>query len=292
MSQIKNLGFNIGEDFFLVYSPEREDPGNKKFTTATIPKVIGGITTNCRDMGIELYSKVIKTLVPVSSTRAAEITKLLENIHRAVNIGLVNELKILSDKMGIDLYEVIDAASTKPFGFTAYYPGPGLGGHCIPIDPFYLTWKAREYGMNTKFIELAGEINASMPKYVLEKIFNALNERSQSIKNSKILVLGLSYKKNIDDIRESPSLEIIDLLIKKGAIVKYSDPFIPKMPKVRMYNLQIESIEINENILNSFDCVLLLTDHDIFPYEMIRKNSRLIIDTRGRFTSSKNIIKA
>ena len=292
MSQIKNLGFNIGEDFFLVYSPEREDPGNKKFTTATIPKVIGGITTNCRDMGIELYSKVIKTLVPVSSTRAAEITKLLENIHRAVNIGLVNELKILSDKMGIDLYEVIDAASTKPFGFTAYYPGPGLGGHCIPIDPFYLTWKAREYGMNTKFIELAGEINASMPKYVLEKIFNALNERTQSIKNSKILVLGLSYKKNIDDIRESPSLEIIDLLIKKGAIVKYSDPFIPKMPKVRMYNLQIESIEINENILNSFDCVLLLTDHDIFPYEMIRKNSRLIIDTRGRFTSSKNIIKA
>jgi len=292
MSQIKNLGFNIGEDFFLVYSPEREDPGNKKYTTASIPKVIGGITTNCRDMGIELYSKVIKTLVPVSSTRAAETTKLLENIHRAVNIGLVNELKILSDKMGIDLYEVIDAASTKPFGFTAYYPGPGLGGHCIPIDPFYLTWKAREYGMNTKFIELAGEINASMPKYVLEKIFNALNERSKSIKNSKILVLGLSYKKNIDDIRESPSLEIIDLLLKKGAIVKYNDPFIPKMPKVRMYNLQIDSIEINKNILNSFDCVLLLTDHDIFPYEMIRKNSRLIIDTRGRFKSSENIIKA
>ncbi len=292
MSQIKNLGFKIGEDFFLVYSPEREDPGNKKYTTASIPKVIGGITTNCRDMGIELYSKVIKTLVPVSSTRAAETTKLLENIHRAVNIGLVNELKILSDKMGIDLYEVIDAASTKPFGFTAYYPGPGLGGHCIPIDPFYLTWKAREYGMNTKFIELAGEINASMPKYVLEKVFNALNERSQSIKNSKILVLGLSYKKNIDDIRESPSLEIIDLLLKKGAIVKYNDPFIPKMPKVRMYNLQIDSIEINENILNSFDCVLLLTDHDIFPYEMIRNNSRLIIDTRGRFTCSKNIIKA
>lgn len=292
MTQIKNLGFNIGEDFFLVYSPEREDPGNKKYTTASIPKVIGGITTNCRDMGIELYSKVIKTLVPVSSTRAAETTKLLENIHRAVNIGLVNELKILSDKMGIDFYEVIDAASTKPFGFTAYYPGPGLGGHCIPIDPFYLTWKAREYGMNTKFIELAGEINASMPKYVLEKIFNALNERSQSIKNSKILVLGLSYKKNIDDIRESPSLEIIDLLLKKGAIVKYNDPFIPIMPKVRMYNLQIDSIEINENILNSFDCVLLLTDHDNFPYEMIRKNSRLIIDTRGRFKSSKNIIKA
>ncbi len=292
MSQIKNLGFEIGTDFFLVYSPEREDPGNKNYTTSSIPKVIGGITTNCKEMGIELYSKVIKTLVPVSSTRAAETTKLLENIHRAVNIGLVNELKILSDKMDINIYEVIDAAATKPFGFTAYYPGPGLGGHCIPIDPFYLTWKAREYGMNTKFIELAGEINASMPKYVVEKTFYALNERSKSIKDSNILVLGLSYKKNIDDIRESPSLEIIDILLKKGAIVKYNDPFIPKMPKVRKYSLQIESIEITEDVLSSFDCVLLLTDHDNFPYEILRKNSKLIIDTRGRFKSSENIIKA
>jgi len=292
MSQIKTLGFEIGTDFFLVYSPEREDPGNKNYTTSSIPKVIGGITTNCKEMGIELYSKVIKTLVPVSSTRAAETTKLLENIHRAVNIGLVNELKILSDKMGINIYEVIDAAATKPFGFTAYYPGPGLGGHCIPIDPFYLTWKAREYGMNTKFIELAGEINASMPKYVVEKTFYALNERSKSIKDSNILVLGLSYKKNIDDIRESPSLEIIDILLRKGAIVKYNDPFIPKMPKVRKYNLQVESIEITEDVLSSFDCVLLLTDHDNFPYETLRKNSKLIIDTRGRFKSSENIIKA
>ena len=213
---IESLGFEIGQDFFLIYSPEREDPGNKKYSTASIPKIIGGITPICREIGIELYSKIIEKLVPVSSTRAAEITKLLENIHRAVNIGLMNELKILSDKMDIDLYEIIDAASTKPFGFTPYYPGPGLGGHCIPIDPFYLTWKAREYGMNTKFIELAGEINASMPQYVIEKIFNLLNERSKSIKNSKILVLGLSYKKNIDDIRESPSLEIIYNLLKRG----------------------------------------------------------------------------
>ena len=292
MSQLRNLGFDIGKDFFLVYSPEREDPGNKEYTTASIPKVIGGITLNCKEMGIELYSKIIQKLVPVSSTRAAETTKLLENIHRAVNIGLVNELKILSDKMNIDLYEVINAASTKPFGFTPYYPGPGLGGHCIPIDPFYLTWKAREYGMNTKFIELAGEINASMPKYVVEKIFNALNDVSKAIKDSKILVLGLSYKKNIDDIRESPSLEIIDHLLKKGASIKYNDPYIPQIPKVRKYNLQIESIEVNEKSLNLFDCVLLLTDHDIFPYEMIRKNSKLIIDTRGRFKKSDNIIKA
>ncbi len=292
MPQIKSLGFEIGKDFFLVYSPEREDPGNKNYTTSSIPKVIGGITPECKEMGVELYSKIIKKLVPVSSTRAAELTKLLENIHRAVNIGLVNELKILADKMDIDLYEVIDAASTKPFGFTPYYPGPGLGGHCIPIDPFYLTWKAREYDMNTKFIELAGEINTSMPNYVLEKIFNALNHRRKSIKGSKILVLGLSYKKNIDDIRESPSLVIINNLLKKGAFVKYNDPYILKLPKVRKYNLQIESTEITEDVLNSFDCVLLLTDHDIFPYEVIRKNSKLIIDTRGRFTSSPNIIRA
>ena len=292
MPLVKSLGFTIGEDFFLVYSPEREDPGNNKFTTATIPKVIGGITPQCKELGIELYSKIIEELIPVSSTRTAEITKLVENIHRAVNIGLMNELKILSDKMDIDLYEVIDAAATKPFGFTPYYPGPGLGGHCIPIDPFYLTWKAREYGMNTKFIELAGEINASMPQYVVEKVFNALNNKTKSIKNSKILVLGLSYKKNIDDIRESPSLEIIDILLKKGADIKYSDPYILKLPRVRKYNLAIENINITKMNLNSFDCVILLTDHDAFPYEMIRKNSQLIIDTRGRFKSSKNIIRA
>ncbi len=289
---IESSGFEIGQDFFLIYSPEREDPGNKEYSTTSIPKVIGGITPTCLSIGIELYSNIIDKLVPVSSTRAAELTKLLENIHRAVNIGLMNELKILSDKMDIDLYEVIEAAATKPFGFTPYYPGPGLGGHCIPIDPFYLTWKAREYGMNTKFIELAGEINASMPQYVIEKVFNLLNDRSKSIKNSKILILGLSYKKNIDDIRESPSLEIIDNLLKKGAIVKYNDPYIIKLPKVRKYNLEIEHIQITPKILRSFDCVLLLTDHDDFPYELIKNHSSLIIDTRGRFALSKNIIRA
>ena len=289
---IESLGFEIGQDFFLIYSPEREDPGNKKYSTSSIPKIIGGITPICREIGIELYSKIIEKLVPVSSTRAAEITKLLENIHRAVNIGLMNELKILSDKMDIDLYEIIDAAATKPFGFTPYYPGPGLGGHCIPIDPFYLTWKAREYGMNTKFIELAGEINASMPQYVIEKIFNLLNERSKSIKDSKILVLGLSYKKNIDDIRESPSLEIIYNLLKRGAIVKYNDPFVPKLQKVRKYDLDIENVNLTEKTLRTFDCVLLLTDHDEFPYELIKNNSNLIIDTRGRFNLSDNIFRA
>ena len=289
---IESSGFEIGNNFFLVYSPEREDPGNKDYSTRSIPKIIGGITPICREMGIELYSKIIAKLVPVSSTRAAEITKLLENIHRAVNIGLMNELKILSDKMNIDLYEIIDAAATKPFGFTPYYPGPGLGGHCIPIDPFYLTWKAREYGMNTKFIELAGEINASMPQYVIEKIFNLLNERSKSIKDSKILVLGLSYKKNIDDIRESPSLEIIYNLLKRGAIVKYNDPFVTKLQKVRKYDLDIENVNLTEKTLRSFDCVLLLTDHDEFPYELIKNNSNLIIDTRGRFNLSKNIFRA
>ena len=289
---IESLGFEIGKDFFLIYSPEREDPGNKKYSTSSIPKIIGGITPICREIGIELYSKIIKKLVPVSSTRAAEITKLLENIHRAVNIGLMNELKILSDKMDIDLYEIIDAAATKPFGFTPYYPGPGLGGHCIPIDPFYLTWKAREYGMNTKFIELAGEINASMPQYVIEKIFNLLNARSKSIKDSKILVLGLSYKKNIDDIRESPSLEIIYNLIKRGAIVKYNDPYVPKLPKVRKYDLDVENINLTEKTLRTFDCVLLLTDHDEFPYELIKNHSKLIIDTRGRFNLTDNIFRA
>ena len=289
---IESLGFEIGKDFFLIYSPEREDPGNKNYSTSTIPKIIGGITPTCRKIGIELYSKIIEKLVPVSSTRAAEITKLLENIHRAVNIGLMNELKILADKMDIDLYEIIDAAATKPFGFTPYYPGPGLGGHCIPIDPFYLTWKAREYGMNTKFIELAGEINASMPQYVIEKIFNLLNERSKSIKDSKILILGLSYKKNIDDIRESPSLEIIFNLLQRGAIVKYSDPFVPRLQKVRKYDLDIENINLTEKTLRSFDCVLLLTDHDEFPYELIKNNSNLIIDTRGRFNLSDNIFRA
>jgi UDP-N-acetyl-D-glucosamine dehydrogenase len=220
------------------------------------------------------------------------MTKLLENIHRAVNIGLVNELKMVADKMDIDIYEVIDAAATKPFGFTPYYPGPGLGGHCIPIDPFYLTWKAKEIGLKTRFIELAGEINTDMPKYVVQKVGEALNSIGNPIKSSKILVLGLAYKKNVDDTRESPSLVIMDMLIKKGAEVQYSDPFIPKMLKTRKFNFHLESIDITKENIKSFDLILLTTDHDSNNYELIKKHAKLIIDTRGRFEKQNNIISA
>jgi UDP-N-acetyl-D-glucosamine dehydrogenase len=230
--RIESTGLTIGEDIFLVYSPEREDPGNPDFKTQTIPKVCGGDTEACKEVGVALYSHVIDEVVSVSSTRAAEMTKLLENIHRAVNIGLVNEMKTVADKMGVDIYEVIDAAATKPFGFVPYYPGPGLGGHCIPIDPFYLTWKAREYGINTRFIELAGEVNSSMPEYVLNKIVSALNSHSKAINGSRILMLGIAYKKNIDDMRESPSVEIMQLVQDCGAEIHYSDPYVPVFSKL------------------------------------------------------------
>ena len=223
-SKIKNQKFTLGENFYLGYSPEREDPGNKNFTTKTIPKVVSGVTENCLELTKTLYDQIVDKTVPVSSPKVAEMTKILENIYRAVNIGLVNELKMVADKMDIDIYEVINAAATKPFGFTPYYPGPGLGGHCIPIDPFYLTWKAKEIGLNTRFIELAGEINTSMPNYVVQKVGETLNTIGKSVKGSKILVLGLSYKKNVDDLRESPTLELLDLLMEKGAIIEYCDP--------------------------------------------------------------------
>ncbi|VBB09598.1 udp-glucose/gdp-mannose dehydrogenase dimerisation [Lucifera butyrica] len=280
LPRISLTNLKIGEDLFLVYSPEREDPGNTYFTTGSIPKVCGGITKHCLEVGIALYSAATVRVVPVSSTRTAEMTKLLENIHRAVNIGLVNELKIVADAMGIDIYEVIDAASTKPFGFTPYYPGPGLGGHCIPIDPFYLTWKARQYELNTRFIELAGEINTSMPDWVIGKVADALNEKGKSVNGSKILVLGLSYKKNIDDTRESPSIFIIDKLIKKGAKIDYSDPFIPVFPETRKLKLSLSSVELTSENLTSYDCIILATNHDMFDYDLIRRCAALIIDTR------------
>ena len=289
---IEDCGFTIGEDFFLVYSPEREDPGNPNFNTTTIPKVLGGSTTHCADVGEELYSAAIQTVVRVSSTQTAEMTKLLENIHRAVNIGLMNELKPLSDKMNIDLYEVIRAAATKPFGFVPYYPGPGLGGHCIPIDPFYLTWKARQYGMHTRFIELAGEINTSMPLYVLQKTADALNERGMPLKNSKVLVLGIAYKKNVDDMRESPSVEIIEELLKKKADVSYSDPFFNTFPAMRNHVLEMNSVELSAEALASFDAVILATDHDQFDYKAILAHSKVIIDTRGRFNPDKKVIRS
>ena len=292
INSLKNK-FVVGTNFFIGYSPEREDPGNKDYSTQTIPKVVSGVTKNCLELTRQLYDQIIDKTVPVSSPKVAEMTKVLENIHRAVNIGLVNELKMVADKMDIDIYEVINAAATKPFGFTPYYPGPGLGGHCIPIDPFYLTWKAKEIGMNTRFIELAGEINTGMPNYVINKVGETLNLIGKSFRGSKILVLGLAYKKNIDDLRESPSLVLIDKLLYLGAKVSYSDPYFASVPSTRKHQLKLTSKNINAKILKSQDLVLLATDHDIFDYDLIEKESKLIIDTRGKFSAQKNkIIKA
>lgn len=292
--RIESAGLVIGRDLFLVYSPEREDPGNPNFTTATIPKVCGGDTENCRQAGIALYSAVINQVVPVSSSKVAEMTKLLENIHRSVNIGLVNEMKILADKMGIDIHEVIDAAASKPFGFVPYHPGPGIGGHCIPIDPFYLTWKAREYGMHTRFIELAGEINSQMPHWVVSKIADALNQHERSIKNSRILILGIAYKRDVDDMRESPSIEIMELLQKKGAKVEYSDPHVPIFPAMRAYHFDLHSVEISPASLQKYDCVVMATAHQVFDYDLIAQHAKLIIDTRAAFKTYKqdNIVSA
>lgn len=293
LPRIEKQGFKIGKDYYLVFSPEREDPGNPNFKTQTIPKVVGGVTDECLQTGVALYSPVIDQVVPVSSTRAAELTKLLENIHRAVNIGLVNEMKIVADKMGIDIHEVISAAATKPFGFTAYYPGPGLGGHCIPIDPFYLTWKAREYGLATRFIELAGEVNTKMPEWVIGKTMDALNDRGKSLKGSKVLVLGIAYKKNVDDMRESPAVELMKLLEEKGAIVNYSDPHVPKFPIMRKYHFDLTSINITAESLGSYDVVLLATNHDKFDYKLIKEHANLVIDTRGIYREGgSNIVKA
>jgi UDP-N-acetyl-D-glucosamine dehydrogenase len=285
---LEEMNLTVGDDAFLIYSPERENPGSKTHNTRTIPKVCGGHTPACLEIGIALYEQVITEVVPVSSTQAAEMTKLLENIHRAVNIGLVNEMKVVADKMGIDIYEVIRAAATKPFGFVPYFPGPGLGGHCIPIDPFYLTWKAKEYGVNTKFIEIAGEINAAMPEYVVGKIGLALNSIKKSFNGSNILVLGLSYKKNVDDMRESPSVEILDKLSKLGAVMSYHDPHVPTFPKMRKYDYDLKSVPVDN--LEKYDLVLLTTDHDCFDYEAIYKKASLIVDTRGRFSDKTDKI--
>ncbi len=291
--RIEATGLNVGNDIFLVYSPEREDPGNPNFKTQTIPKVCGGDTEACQEVGIALYCHVIDKVVTVSSTRAAEMTKLLENIHRAVNIGLVNEMKIVADKMGVDIYEVIDAAATKPFGFVPYYPGPGLGGHCIPIDPFYLTWKAREYGINTRFIELAGEVNSAMPEYVLNKIVSGLNSQKKAINGSRILMLGIAYKKNIDDMRESPSVEIMQLIQDCGAEIHYSDPYVPVFPKMRRYSFNMDSIDVTSENIKQYDCIVVGTDHVDFDYKMIRENAKLIVDTRGMYRGKyDNVVNA
>jgi len=295
----KNSGkqnFKVGNDFYLAFSPEREDPNNPNFTTAEIPKVVGGVTSQCLKVAKALYDLVIVKTVEVSSPGAAEATKLLENIFRSINIALVNELKMVFDRMNIDIWEVISAASTKPFGYKPFYPGPGLGGHCIPIDPFYLTWKAREFEINTKFIELAGEINTHQPYYVVEKSAEALNKYKKALNGSKVLILGAAYKKDIDDMRESPSLKLIEIYKEKGAKVDYYDPLVPVLPKTRKYNYNMKSIKLTKEILKSYDLVVLSTDHTIFEYKFISSTAKLIIDTRNAFEArgikSNNIFKA
>ncbi len=291
--RVEKTGLKVGKDVFLVFSPEREDPGNKDFDTRRIPKVCGGTTPTCLEVGLALYQGAIEKVVPVSSTQAAEMTKLLENIHRSVNIGLANEMKIICDRMGIDVHEVIRAAATKPFGFVPYWPGPGLGGHCIPIDPFYLTWKARAYGLHTRFIELAGEINRAMPEWVIGKVMEALNQRGRALKGSKVLVLGIAYKKNVDDMRESPAVELMELLVKRGAAVEYSDPHVPVFPKMREHKFDLKSVPLAPERIAGFDLVLLATNHDSFDYELVKKHARLIVDTRGVYLErAPNVIKA
>jgi len=291
--RLEKRGFNIGKDMFLVFSPEREDPGNPGFTTNTIPKVLGGVTSTCTEVGSALYGQAIDHVVQVSSTKVAEMAKLLENIYRAVNIGLVNEMKMVADRMGIDIWEVIEAASTKPFGFVPFYPGPGLGGHCIPIDPFYLTWKAKEYGLHTRFIELAGEVNTGMPDWVVDKVVSALNDKGKALRGARVLVLGAAYKKNIDDMRESPSVELIERLKMKGAEVDYSDPHVPKLPAMRKYQFDMASVELSAEKIATYDCILIATDHDAFDYEVIKKAAQLVVDTRGVYRESfSGLVKA
>jgi UDP-N-acetyl-D-glucosamine dehydrogenase len=270
----------VGEDFFLAFSPEREDPGNRQFNSGNIPKVVGGVTPCCLEVAAALYDCITQS-VPVSSTRAAELTKLLENTYRSVNIALVNELKVLAHKMDIDLFEVINAAATKPFGYTPFYPGPGLGGHCIPIDPFYLAWKAREYDFSARFIHLAGEINVSMPYYVIERTAEALNRGKKSLNGSKILVLGIAYKKNIDDERESPGYAIMNLLMEKGADVSYNDPWIPQLKPTRKYQFTKQSVPVEPQTLADMDAVIIVTDHSAYDFSQIVKHARLVIDTRN-----------
>lgn len=293
LPRMESTGLEVGTGVFLVYSPEREDPGNTDFETKTIPKVCGGYTASCLEVGIALYQSAIDRVVSVSSTKAAEMTKLLENIHRAVNIGLINEMKIVADKMDIDIHEVIAAAATKPFGFTPYYPGPGLGGHCIPIDPFYLAWKAKEYDLNARFIELAGEVNTSMPYWVMGKVVEALNRFGKAVNGSKVLVLGISYKPDVDDMRESPSVKLMELLQEKGAEIAYSDPHVPVFPTIREHYFNLSSVELSPEVIREFDCLLVATNHKAFDYEMIEQHARLIVDTRGVYKNrSDKLVKA
>ena len=287
-------GFKAGKDFFLCFSPEREDPANKEFKTGNIPKVVGGCTPECLKAGLLIYDLITVKTVPVSSLEVAEAAKLLENIYRNINVALVNELKVVFEQMGIDVWEVIGAAATKPFGFQPFYPGPGIGGHCIPVDPFYLTWKAREFGINTRFIELAGEINLAMPLYVVRKTMDALNERKKSVKGAKILILGVAYKKDVDDMRESPSLKLIELFREKGALVDYNDPHIPELPRTRKYQFNMKSVKITNESLATYDAVVIATDHSSYDYQMLVESSSLVIDTHNatKKFNAPNVVRA
>jgi len=284
---LEKTGLKCGQDFFLAFSPEREDPGNPNFSAERIPKVVGGIEPRSTELAVALYSHAVVQVIPVASAEVAEACKILENTYRAVNIAMVNELKVLFQRLGIDIWEVIDAAKTKPFGFQAFYPGPGLGGHCIPIDPFYLSWLARRHGMTTRFIELAGEINTSMPEYVIRRVIDALNEHGKPLKGSKVCILGMAYKKDVDDPRESPSFALMEMLLAGGAIVTYNDPHIPKLPKMRHFRVpEMTSSELTAEFLASQDCVLIATDHSAYDYDFIVRHAPLVVDTRN---ATKNV---
>lgn len=293
---LEAAGLKSGVDFFLAYSPEREDPGRAGFTTSTIPKLVGGCDEISGDLAMELYTRIIQKVYRVRSVEIAEAAKLLENIYRAVNIAMVNELKTVLTPMNIDIWEVIDAAGTKPFGFQAFYPGPGLGGHCIPIDPFYLTWKAREVGRTTRFIELAGEVNRAMPHYVVTRVIEALNDRERSLRNARVLVIGIAYKPNIDDMRESPAAEIIELLWEHGAKVEYHDPHCPVFPHMRKHTINLASVALDAKTIEQADCVLIVTDHTAVDYDLLGRHAKLIVDTRNAMAKVENpqavIVKA
>ena len=278
---LESSGLRPGRDFFTAFSPEREDPGNPQHSTRSIPKIVGGIDEVSLRLAVALYEPAVAKVVPVSSDLVAEACKILENTYRAVNIALVNELKVVFDAMGVDIWEVIEAAKTKPFGYHPFYPGPGLGGHCIPIDPFYLTWVARKFGHHTRFIELAGEINSTMPQYVIGRLVEALNDRSKPVKGSRIGILGVAYKKNVDDMRESPALEIMKMLLGRGAVVLYNDPHVPRLPFVRRHKIAMESSPLTEDFLRGLDCAIIVTDHSSYDFAFIVKHAPLIVDTRN-----------
>jgi UDP-N-acetyl-D-glucosamine dehydrogenase len=278
---LEATGLQCGRDFFLAFSPEREDPNNPTYRLATIPKIVGGVTERCQAAVVALYNQVVARTVPVSSPEVAEAAKLLENIYRCVNIAMVNELKVVFDRMGLDIWEVIDAAATKPFGFTPFYPGPGVGGHCIPVDPFYLVWVAREHRLNVKFIELAGEVNESMPQYVVSRVSTFLNQQGKALQGARVLVIGVAYKKDVDDLRESPAIEVIELLQRAGAEVAYHDPYVPKFPKLRAHTIELSSAPLTVEALSACDCALILTDHSTVDWQLIVEHAPLVVDTRN-----------